>query len=85
LSNDSNAPLTVLYIRGNVTIAVAKTAEYHVIVILNPHSAITREPTGPNGPIVFSKKNPTTVGGSTMGSVSAQSRTPFINRGVLDM
>ena len=73
------------YISGKVTIAVAKIAEYQVIVRRKPKSSITTEPIGPSGPIVFSRKKPTTVGGSTIGSVSRQSSTPFVNFEVLEI
>ena len=33
----------------------------------------------------MSRKKPTTVGGSTIGSVSTQSSTPFVNFGSFDM
>ena len=70
------------YINGKDTIAVAKIAEYHVIVILKPYISRTQDPIGPKGPIVLSKKKPTTVGGSTIGSVKIQSRTPFTTPGI---
>jgi hypothetical protein len=68
--------------RGNVTMTVAKIAEYQLIVSLKPNRDITLAPTGPSGPMVFRRKKPTTVGGRTIGSVSTQSSAPLINFGV---
>ena len=84
-SKPSKAPRTVRYISGKVTIAVAKIAEYQVIVRRKPNSSRTTEPMGPSGPIVFSRKKPTTVGGRTIGSVSRQSRTPLVSFEVLEI
>ena len=84
-SKPSNAPRTVRYMSGNVTIAVANIAEYHVIVRRTPNISSTGAPTGPSGPMVMSRKKPTTVGGSTMGSVRMQSRTPFENFGSFEI
>ena len=77
----SNAPRAVRYIRGNATRLVAKTAEYHVIVILMPKFSKKKEPTGPNGAIHRNRKKPITVGGKTIGKVRTQSTTPFNHLG----
>ena len=84
-SKPSNAPRTVRYMSGKETIAVAKIAEYQVIVRRTPKISSTGAPTGPSGPMVMSRKNPTTVGGSTIGRVSTQSSTPFVNFGSFEI
>lgn len=85
MSNDSNAPRAVRYIKGKVIIVVVKIAEYHVIVILKPNVSRKNEPRGPRGPINLSIKNPMTVGGKTKGKVRIPSSTPLISRGVFAM
>lgn len=82
VSNASNAPRAVRYIKGKEIIVVVKTAEYHVIVILNPNFSRTSEPRGPYGPISFNIKKPTTVGGKTSGKVRIPSISPLSTLGV---
>ena len=77
--------LEILALEKEYKETMAKIAEYQVIVRRKPNSSRTTEPMGPSGPIVFSRKKPTTVGGRTIGSVSRQSRTPLVSFEVLEM
>ena len=52
----SNAPRAVRYISGKITTAVAKMAEYQVMVSLTPQCASTHAPTARRGPSTRSNR-----------------------------
>ena len=84
-SNASNAPRTVRYIRGKMTTMVAKMADHHVMTSLRPKVLSTHAPTMRFGPSTRKRRYPTTVGGSTSGSVRMTSSTPLRRRGSFAM
>ena len=81
----SKAPRAVRYMKGKATATVAKTADHQVITSRRPKWSCTQAPMGRLGPSSTSSSHPTTVGGSTRGSVSTTSSTPFTSRGSLAM
>ena len=83
-SNDSNAPRAVRYISGKLTTTVANTAAYHTMVRRAPSAESAHAPRGRRGPRSISSRKPTTVGGSTSGSVSTTSASPHTTRGARD-
>ena len=68
----SSAPSEVLYINGNATTVAAMTVAGHEKAIIRPMCS-SADPTGLRRPKISSRKNPTTVGGSTSGRVSTPS------------
>ena len=77
----SKAPRAVRYMRGKATTMVAKTADHQFMVSRMPKVSMTQRPMGRLGPRSTSSSQPTTVGGSTSGSVSTTSSTPLTSRG----
>ena len=76
VSKASKAPRVVLYIRGNATTVAATIPPYQVITNLIPNFC-RNCPSGVFTPKMSMRKNPTTVGGSTKGSVRMTSRIPL--------
>jgi hypothetical protein len=74
-----------LYMSGKATTTAAKIADHQVMTILNPNTCSTHAPIIRLGPKKRKRRYPTTVGGSTSGSVRITSRTPFISFGVFAM
>jgi hypothetical protein len=56
----------------------AITVAYHENAIFTVKYSIKKLPIGPLTPKMYNKKNPTTVGGNTIGSVKTPSSTIFI-------
>ena len=56
----------------------ATTVAGHENAILNAKKSMKNFPIGPLTPKMYSKKNPTTVGGNTIGNVKMPSSTIFI-------
>ena len=56
----------------------AITVADHEKAIFTLKNSTKKLPIGPITPKIYNKKNPTTVGGSTIGSVKIPSRTIFI-------
>jgi hypothetical protein len=56
----------------------AITVAHHENAIFTVKKSIKNLPIGPLTPKIYNKKNPTTVGGNTRGSVKIPSRTIFI-------
>jgi hypothetical protein len=54
------------------------TVAHHENAILTVKKSIKNLPTGPLTPKIHNKKNPTTVGGNTIGNVKIPSSTIFI-------
>ena len=75
-SSDSNAPRAVRYTSGKLTTMAEMTAASHVKTIVMP-CAMSQRPTAVDCPNSMSSKKPQTVGGSTMGMVNTESRTPL--------
>ncbi len=71
-STCSKAPRAERYIRGKETIIADSTVAYQVKMMLPPN-APSNDPRGPFFPNNTRRKNPSTVGGSTRGSVIAVS------------
>ena len=82
-SNDSNAPLAVRYINGNITTEVANIADHHVMVRRIPNDARNHLPIMRFGPSMRSNRYPATVGGRTNGRVRTTSSTAFTGLGAL--
>jgi hypothetical protein len=77
-STCSNAPLAERYIKGKDMTTAAITVAGHEKAILYAKKSMKKLPIGPLTPKMNSKKNPTTVGGNTRGSVKTPSRKIFI-------
>jgi len=77
-STCSNAPRAERYINGKDITTAAITVAGHEKAILNAKKSMKNFPIGPLTPKTYNKKNPTTVGGNTIGNVKIPSSTILI-------